>query len=68
MAEIGNCMLCATIGLAPDFDQSASYLAGWLEALQNDERLIFKAASDAQKAVDYIIATAGRKTEKKVAA
>ncbi len=68
VAEIGNCMLCATLGFAPDFDQSASYLAGWLEALQNDERLIFKAASDAQKAVDYIMAAAGDKTEKKVAA
>lgn len=54
VAEIGNCMLCATIGIVPDFDQSAAYVKGWLEALANDNRLIFKAASDAQKAVDLL--------------
>lgn len=68
VAEIGNCMLCATLGITPDFDQSASYLTGWLKALKNDDRLIFKAASDAQKAVDYITAAAAKTTETKVAA
>jgi antirestriction protein ArdC len=51
-------MLCATLGVKPDFDQSGAYIKGWLEALQNDSRLIFKAVSAAQKAVDFITAAA----------
>ena len=58
VAEIGACMLCATLGLVPDFDQSAAYVKGWLEALANDSRMIFRAASDAQKAIDFIAAAA----------
>ena len=58
VAEIGACMLCATLGLVPDFEQSGAYVKGWLEALANDNRLIFRAASDAQKAIDFIAAAA----------
>ena len=57
VAEIGSCMVCATIGIVPDFDQSGAYVKGWLEALANDSRLIFKAASDAQKALEYLTKT-----------
>lgn len=56
IAEIGNCMVCATLGLTPDFDQSAAYLQSWLRALADDKRLIFKAASEAQKAADLLLA------------
>ncbi|WP_336246058.1 zincin-like metallopeptidase domain-containing protein [Mesobacterium pallidum] len=56
VAEIGNCMLCAQIGVEPEFDQSAAYVGGWLEAMKEDSRTIFRAASEAQKAVDYIMA------------
>ena len=58
VAEIGACMVCATLGLMPDFDQSAAYVEGWLEALANDNRLIFRAASDAQKALDHLAGAA----------
>lgn len=58
VAEIGNCMLCAQLGLEPAFDQSAAYVEGWLKALKEDNRAIFRAASKAQKAVDYIMARA----------
>ena len=56
VAEIGNCMLCAQIGVKPEFDQSAAYVKGWLEAMKEDKRTIFRAASEAQKALDYIMA------------
>jgi antirestriction protein ArdC len=55
IAEIGNCMVCASLGIAPDFDQSGAYIKGWLEALSKDTRLIFKAASEAQKAMNYLL-------------
>ena len=35
--------------------QHASYIASWLAALRNDKRLIFAAASQAQRAADYLL-------------
>ncbi|WP_234417168.1 zincin-like metallopeptidase domain-containing protein [Loktanella sp. Alg231-35] len=43
--------------MQPDFGQSAAYLKRWLDALKQDNDLIFKAAAEAQKAVDHINAT-----------
>lgn len=54
VAEVGQCLLLATLGLVPSIDQSASYVAGWLRALREDKRAIFRAASEAQKACDLI--------------
>ena len=57
------------LGLTPDFGQSAAYVEGWLEALKAVKSMIFKAASEAQKAVDYVIAaTATAETDEQVAA
>lgn len=64
VAEIGNCLLCLQIGVTPQFEQSAAYIEGWLRALKDDKGLIFKAASEAQKAVDFIMdATATRQEQ-----
>lgn len=60
MTEIGNCMLCAQIGVKPEFDQSAAYVEGRLEAMKEDSCAIFLAASEAHKAVDHIIARTGQ--------
>jgi len=57
VAEIGNCIVCARLGLVPDFGQSAAYIQGWLRALQDDKRMIFRAASEAQKAADLLAQT-----------
>jgi len=35
-------------------DDHASYIANWIEVLQNDKRAIFTAASHAQRAVDLL--------------
>ena len=56
IAEIGNCLICATLGLTPDFVQSGAYIEGWLKAMKDDNRAIFKAASEAQKAMDFVLA------------
>ncbi|WP_268808017.1 hypothetical protein [Roseisalinus antarcticus] len=34
---MGNCMLCTQIGVEPEFDQSAAYVEGWLEAMKEIE-------------------------------
>lgn len=54
VAEIGACFLAVQLGAEPQFDQSAAYIEGWLEALKFDKEMIFKAAAEAQKAVDLI--------------
>ena len=59
VAEIGQCILFATIGLVPTIDQSAAYVEGWLKALADDKKVIFRAASAAQAAVDFITERCG---------
>jgi antirestriction protein ArdC len=59
VAEIGQCLLFATLGLNPSIDQSAAYMAGWLKAFRDDKRAIFRAAAEAQKAVDFITERCG---------
>ncbi|MGO4855034.1 ArdC family protein [Phaeovulum sp. W22_SRMD_FR3] len=54
VAEIGACMIAAQLGVLPDFEQSSAYVTHWLEAIRGDKRLIFKAATEAQKAVDFV--------------
>jgi antirestriction protein ArdC len=59
IAEMGAAILCSVAGIeqAATLDNSASYLAHWIKALEGDSNLIIKAASAAQKAVDRIVGT-----------
>jgi len=55
VAELGAAFLCADLGITPDTrDDHAAYIASWLAVLKNDKRLIFSAASQAQRAADYL--------------
>jgi antirestriction protein ArdC len=54
VAELGSAFLSAHCGL-PGQTQHASYIASWLAALRDDKRLIFTAASLAQKAADFLL-------------
>ncbi len=58
VAEIGSAMVCAQIGVTPEFGQTAAYVESWLRALKDDRRFIFKAATEAQKAADWLMRTA----------
>ena len=62
VAELGAAFLTAELGIACDLGQSAAYVSGWLKALQNDKSLIIQAASTAQKACDYLLASQGRES------
>ena len=55
VAELGSAFLMATFGVVGEV-QHKSYIASWLEALRNDKRYIFKAAAQASKAHQYLIA------------
>jgi antirestriction protein ArdC len=56
LAQMTSSMLCAQSGIdSPElFDNSASYIAGWLSALNGDKKLVVAAAAQAQRACDLI--------------
>ncbi len=53
-AELGACFLSGECGITGTFDNSASYIGGWLKKLQDDVKFIVMASAQAQKACDYI--------------
>jgi antirestriction protein ArdC len=55
VAEMGSAFLCAALGIQPTV-RHADYLASWLEVLREDNRAIFRAASAASKAADWLLA------------
>ncbi len=54
-AELASAYLCAALGIVPTV-RHADYLGSWLAVLRADSRAIFKAASQASKAADYLLA------------
>lgn len=64
IAETGACFLSSIAGISDlVFDNSASYINGWLERLRGDKRLIVYASAKAQRAVDYITGVKGTDEE-----
>lgn len=53
VAELGSAFLTDSCGM-PGVLQHAGYIESWLTALRNDKKVIFTAASMAQKAADYL--------------
>ena len=62
VAEMGSAFLTNHCRL-PGKLQHESYIASWLSALRNDKRLIFSAASQAQRAADYLLPCATEQDE-----
>tara|TARA_R100001594_G_scaffold32347_2_gene60077 strand:+ start:2189 stop:3082 length:894 start_codon:yes stop_codon:yes gene_type:complete len=55
VAELGAAYLCAGLGVSVAVrEDHAHYLNSWIKALKNDKKAIFKAASAAQKAVNWL--------------
>lgn len=55
VAEMSSAFVCASIGIDGGFDQSVAYLRSWLKAIQDDEKMLIRAAGMAQKAADRIL-------------
>ena len=57
VAEIGACFLCGQLGIpcSDNMDNHTAYLAEWLKHMQDDDRAIMKAASQASKAAELIL-------------
>ena len=56
VAEMGAAYLCAEAGISNAVIRNqAAYLAGWLNRLRADRKVIVHAAAQAQRAADYIL-------------
>jgi antirestriction protein ArdC len=67
VAEMGAAFLCASLGIVPTV-RHADYLAGWLDVLREDNRAIFRAAGQASKAADWLLARHREAREGRLAA
>lgn len=55
VAELCAAFVCASLSIQPTV-RHADYIGSWLEVLKEDKRAIFKAASQASKAADFLLA------------
>ena len=58
VAEIGSATILSALEIETKhtFTNSVAYIQNWLNVLKNDNRFIISASSQAEKAVDYILA------------
>jgi len=57
VAEMASAFACASLSIQPTV-RHADYIGSWLAVLREDEKAIFRAASAASKAADYLLAFA----------
>jgi len=63
VAEIGGCFLCSELNLPQGDDLTGhnAYLGQWLAVLGRDAGAVLRAAGQASRAVDYILAFSGKR-------
>ena len=54
VAELASAFLCAALGIQPTV-RHADYLGSWLAVLRADSRAIFRAASQASRAAEFLL-------------
>lgn len=59
IAEVSSWLLAVTLGTPHEPQNSAAYLASWVRDFKDKPRELYSAISQAQKAVDYLLETAG---------
>lgn len=55
VAEFCAALLCNQSGIENTIDNSAAYIQGWAKVLKKDKRLVVTAASQGQRAADFIL-------------
>ncbi len=58
VAEMASAFACASLSIRPTV-RHADYVGSWLQVLRHDDKAIFRAASAASKAADYLLGFAG---------
>lgn len=54
-AKISGMMLSVELGIGQSADNHAAYVQGWIKALEDDPRELFRAAADAEKILNYVM-------------
>jgi len=54
VAELASAFTCASLGIVPTM-RHADYVGAWLKVLRSDDKAIFRAASAASKAAEYLL-------------
>ncbi|WP_421928668.1 ArdC family protein [Neoaquamicrobium sediminum] len=54
VAELSSAFCCAALGIKPTV-RHADYIGAWIETMREDNRAIFRAASQASKAADWLL-------------
>lgn len=55
VAELGAAFACQSLGITTvPREDHAAYIQSWLKALKGDSKAVFKAAAEAQKALDFL--------------
>ncbi|MFI3271771.1 MAG: zincin-like metallopeptidase domain-containing protein [Pseudomonadota bacterium] len=54
-AEIASMLLSYEVGIKHDSTNHAAYVGSWIKILKDDPKEIFRAAKDAEKAVNYVM-------------
>lgn len=54
IAELGSVFLCSHLGINIENNQHPEYLQSWISSLKENPQTLWKAASAAQKAFDYV--------------
>lgn len=54
VAELFSAITCAELGFVKNIQNNTAYIQSWIQALNNDHSLIFKASKQAEKALEYI--------------
>lgn len=55
-AEIASLMIGQRLDIGHDPEQHTAYVASWIKALKDDPKEIFRAAADAEKITEYVMA------------
>ena len=56
VGELTSLYVGTALAIPCDVDNHASYLDSWILAMKEDKRALFRAAADAQRAADYLLA------------
>ena len=59
VAEVSSWLLAVSLGTPHEPQNSASYLASWVRDFKDKPRELYRAISQAQKVVDYLLETSG---------
>lgn len=58
IAELGAVFLCSHLGISIEKNRHPEYLQGWVRSLREDPQILWRAASKAQEAFDYVVKAA----------